>query len=103
MDSKTGYDLLNGESIGEDKRLAIDVASMRQALREDGAARLVKWVPGEEILADDLTKLLGNGKLMEIMSSCCWALKDTPVAKQLRADAAVRKQRYRRRLQEQRH
>lgn len=33
LDSRTGYDLL-----GEDKRLAIDVASMRQAL-EDGAAR----------------------------------------------------------------
>ena len=45
LDSRTGYDLLNGTSLGEDKRLAIDVASMRQALQEDGAARAVRWVP----------------------------------------------------------
>ena len=100
MDSRTGYDLLNGTSLGEDKRMAIDVASMRQALKEDGAARLVRWVPGEEIIADDLTKLLGNGKLMDVMERGQWALKDTEVAKRLRADAAVRKQRYRKRLQD---
>eukprot|EP00913_Durusdinium_trenchii_P032182 g30134.t1 len=89
MDSKTGYDLLNGTSLGEDKRLAIDVASMRQALQEDGGSRLVRWVPGEEILADDLTKLVGNNKLVKVMENGTWALKDTDEAKRLRADAAV--------------
>eukprot|EP00913_Durusdinium_trenchii_P012521 g11757.t1 len=88
LDSRTGYDLLNGTSLGEDKRLAIDVASMRQALQEDGAARAVRWVPGEEILADDLTKLIGNGRLMDVLEGGSWALKDTETAKQLRADAA---------------
>ncbi|CAK9107797.1 unnamed protein product [Durusdinium trenchii] len=97
LDSRTGYDLLNGTSLGEDKRLAIDVASMRQALQEDGAARAVRWVPGEEILADDLTKLIGNGRLMDVLEGGSWALKDTETAKQLRADAAVRKRAYRQR------
>ncbi|CAK9117104.1 unnamed protein product [Durusdinium trenchii] len=95
MDSKTGYDLLNGTSLGEDKRLAIDVASMRQALHEDGGSRMVRWVPGEEILADDLTKLVGNQKLVTAMEDGMWALKDTEEAKRLRADAAVRKRTYR--------
>ena len=81
MDSRTGYDLLNGQTLGEDKRLAIDVASMRQALQEDGGGRCIRWVPGEELIADDLTTLLGNGKLTQVMESGRCALK--------RADAAL--------------
>ena len=81
LDSRTGYDLLNGSALGEDKRLAIDVAAMRQALQEDGASRMVRWVPGEEIIADDLTKLAGNGRLMKVMAMGSWALKDTEAAK----------------------
>ena len=86
LDSRTGYE-----------RLAIDVASMRQALQEDGAARLVRWVPGEEIIADDLTKLAGNSKLMKVMATGQWALKDTEIAKKLRGDAAARKRAFRKR------
>ena len=98
LDSRTGYDLLNGTGLGEDKRLAIDIAAMRQALQEDGAARLVRWVPGEELIADDLTKLCGNQKLMATLAQARWALKDTDVAKRLRADAAARKKNYRQRI-----
>ena len=98
MDSRTGYDLLNRQALGEDKRLAIDISAMRQALQEDGGARCVRWVPGEELIADGLTKLQGNGKLMQVMQSNLWALKDTDQARQLRADAAARKQTYRRKL-----
>ncbi|CAL1141583.1 unnamed protein product [Cladocopium goreaui] len=98
LDSRTGYDLLNGTGLGEDKRLAIDIAAMRQSLHEDGAARLVRWVPGEEIIADDLTKLCGNQKLMTVLSTSRWALKDTEVAKRLRADAAARKRTYRQKV-----
>ncbi|CAK9016095.1 unnamed protein product [Durusdinium trenchii] len=97
LDSRTGYDLLNGSALGEDKRLAIDVAAMRQALQEDGASRMVRWVPGEEIIADDLTKLAGNGRLMKVMAMGSWALKDTEAAKKLRSDAAARKRAFRQR------
>ena len=98
LDSRTGYDLLNGTSLGEDKRLAIDIAAMRQALQEDGASRLVRWVPGEELIADDLTKLSGNGKLMNVLATARWALKDTEAARKLRHDAAARKRVYRQRI-----
>lgn len=73
LDSRTGYDLLNGTALGEDKRLAIDIAAMRQALEEDGAQRLVRWAPGEEIPADDLTKLNGNSRLLQVMTEGKWA------------------------------
>eukprot|EP00435_Cladocopium_sp_Y103_P020643 s919_g5.t1 len=98
MDSRTGYDLLNGTALGEDKRLAIDIAAMKQSLAEDGGERIIRWVPGEEMLSDDLTKLVGNQKLMQAMSSARWALKDTEVAKKLRSDAAARKRTYRQRI-----
>eukprot|EP00435_Cladocopium_sp_Y103_P008686 s1575_g2.t1 len=98
LDLRTGYDLLNGTALGEDKRLAIDIASMRQALHEDGASRLVRWVPGEELISDDLTKLNGNGKLMQVLSTARWALRDTEVARKLRQDAAARKKVYRQRI-----
>ena len=98
LDSRTGYDLLNGSSLGEDRRLAIDIAAMKQALQEDGASRMVRWVPGEELPADDLTKLKGNQRLLQVMKRGCWALKDTPTAKKLRADAAARKRTYRQKI-----
>ena len=98
LDSRTGYDLLNGSSLGEDKRLAIDIAAMKQSLSEDGASRMVRWVPGEELIADDLAKLCGNGKLMQTLASAQWALKDTEIARRLRADAALRKRTYRARI-----
>ena len=98
LDSRTGYDLLNGSSLGEDRRLAIDIAAMKQALEEDGASRMVRWVPGEELPADDLTKLKGNQRLLKVMKSGYWALKDTPTAKKLRADAAARKRTYRQKI-----
>ena len=102
MDSRTGYDLLNGASLGEDRRLAIDIAAMKQALQEDGGSRLIRWVPGEELPADDLTKLRGNHRLLQVMKMGLWALKDTETAKQLRADAAARKRTYRQRITRQR-
>lgn len=102
LDSRTGYDLLNGSALGEDKRLAIDIAAMKEALFESQASRGIRWVPGEELLADDLTKLRGNGKLATVLRTGVWALKDTDVAKRLRADAAVRKRLYRQRISEAR-
>lgn len=102
LDSRTGYDLLNGSALGEDKRLAIDIAAMKEALFEDQASRGIRWVPGEELLADDLTKLRGNGKLATVLRTGEWALKDTDVAKRLRADAAIRKRLYRQRISEAR-
>ena len=94
MDSRTGYELLNGTALG----VAIDIAAMKQALAEDGGSRLVRWVPGEELLSDNLTKHVGNQKLMRTMGTALWALKDTEVAKKIRADATARKRTSRQRV-----
>ena len=102
LDSRTGYDLLNGSGHGEDRRLAIDIAAMKQALFEDGGNRLVRWVPGNDHVADDLTKLIGNGRLMKAVSDNEWSLRDTAEAKALREDAAQRKRKYRQRIAERR-
>ena len=98
LDSRTGYDPLNGAALGEDKRLAIDIAALKQSLAEDAGGRLIRWVPGEELNADDLTKLCGNQKLMNALMTATWALRDTEVARKLRADAAARKRTYRQRV-----
>ena len=102
LDSRTGYDLLNGSGHGEYRRLAIDIAAMKQALFEDGGNRLVRWVPGNDHIADDLTKLMGNGRLMMAISENSWSLRDTAQAKALREDAAERKRRYRQRISQSR-
>ena len=98
LDTKTGYDLLQGANHGEDKRLAIDVAAMKEAIHETGSNRLVRWIPGPFQAADDLTKLVGNGVLMKLLEENIWSLKDTDESRQLRADAALRKRAYRARL-----
>ena len=54
-------------------------------------------MPGEELIADDLRKLTGNVKLMQVLAAT-WALKDTESARKLRQDAAARKRAYRQRL-----
>ena len=64
---------------------------MKESLHENGAARMVRWVPGNEQVADDLTKLIGNNKLSEVLAENLWSLRDSDVAKTLRSDAAVRK------------
>jgi hypothetical protein len=56
---------------------------------------LVRWAPGEEIPADDLSKLNSNVRLLQVMAEGIWAPKDSAVAKKLSADAAARKKSYR--------
>lgn len=98
LDTKTGYDLLQGANHGEDRRLAIDVAAMKESLHMAESSRLVRWVPGPFQAADDLTKLMGNGILMKLLEENLWSLKDTEESQRLRADAALRKKAYRARL-----
>lgn len=57
-----------GDVYGEDRRLAIDIAAIKQALFEDGGNWLVRWVPGNDHMADDLIKLMGNSRLMQAIA-----------------------------------
>ena len=49
LDSKTGYDILNNINNGEDKRLAIDIAILKETLYEPESNRWIRWVPGSGI------------------------------------------------------
>ena len=91
LDSKTGYDVLNSISNGEDKRLAIDVAMIKEAIYEEGSNRWVRWVPGLTMPADGLTKEYGNPVRDKVMIGGPWSLKDCEEAQRLREEAGFRK------------
>ena len=54
-DSKSLYDAANSSKTMEDSRLKIDVAVLRDYLRQD-ELQSIDWVPSDEQLADSLTK-----------------------------------------------
>ncbi|CAE7682647.1 RE2 [Symbiodinium necroappetens] len=100
LDSKTGYDILNSINNGEDKRLAIDIAILKEALYEPDSNRWIRWVPGLTMPADGLTKEYGNPVRDQVMKGGPWSLKDSPEAQKLREEAGHRKRQCKERLRE---
>ena len=100
LDSKTGYDVLNSIGHGEDKRLAIDIAILKEALYEPGSNRWVRWVPGLTMPADGLTKEYGNPMRDIVMQGGPWSLCDSPAAQKLREEAGHRKRQCKDRLRQ---
>ncbi|CAE7216981.1 psaC [Symbiodinium sp. CCMP2592] len=80
LDSKTGYDVLSSINNSEDRRLAIDVAILKEALYEPEMNRWVRWVPGMTIPADGLTKDPGNPMRDRVLKGGPWSLCDSPAA-----------------------
>ena len=78
-DAKALYDLLHRRSgnAGQDRRAQIDVAVICVSAK---ALQLTTfWVPGSVMIADPLTKRLGNGTLLRrIMSEATYALMKIP-------------------------
>ena len=91
LDSKTGYDVLNSINNGEDRRLAIDIAILKEALYEPETNRWVRWVPGMTMPADGLTKDPGNPMRDQVLRGGPWSLCDSPAAQRLRQEAGHRK------------
>ncbi|CAE7202150.1 RE2, partial [Symbiodinium necroappetens] len=77
LDSRTGYDVLNSISNGEDKRLAIDIAILKESLYEPDSNRWVRWVPGLTMPSDGLTKQYGNDTRDRVMQGGPWCDKGT--------------------------
>ncbi|CAE7425559.1 psaC, partial [Symbiodinium necroappetens] len=100
LDSKTGYDVLNSISHGEDKRLAIDIAILKESLYEPHSNRWVRWVPGMTMPSDGLTKEYGNPMRDAVMQGGTWSLRDSPEAQRLREEAGHRKRKCRDRARE---
>ena len=94
-DARTGYDALNSEVVPSDRKIAIDVAVLRQAVAEEASQCFVRWVPGTEMPGDGLTKWAHNKVLLKVMSEGKWSLVDNPEAQNLRRVAAERKAQWR--------
>ncbi|CAE7802348.1 RE1 [Symbiodinium necroappetens] len=95
-DARTGYDALSAETLPADRKIAIDVAVLRQGLLSEDSNNLVRWVPGAHMPCDGLTKWSHNKVLVELMTSGVWSLKDTPAAQELRKAAAEKRAIWRR-------
>ena len=91
LDSKTGYDVLNSIGNGEDKRLAIDIAILKESIYEEASNKWIRWVPGMTMPADGLTKEYGNEMRDIVMRGGPWSLKENPAAQRLREEAGFRK------------
>ena len=94
-DAKTGYDAISSEALPADRKIAIDVAVLRQAVLEEGVGCFIRWVPGSEMAGDGLTKWGHNKVLTRVISSGEWALADNAAAQELRRLAAVKKAQWR--------
>ena len=84
LDAKTGYDVLQRDTVAQDRRVAIDVAALRETLRQDGYAAAARWLPGPQHLADGLTKKYGSGVLEAVMENCRWSLVETEDVREAR-------------------
>ena len=73
----------------EDKRVAIDISSMRADL-EDSSNSHLRWVPGPQMVADDLTKMSGNGVLLDVMIEGRWSLCEEAAVREHRRAARER-------------
>ena len=66
IDAKTGFDALQGEAPASDKRVAIDVAAMKEALEEGKG--VVRLILGPQQIADRTAKDVPNGVLEQVVA-----------------------------------
>jgi hypothetical protein len=80
VDAKSLYDHLVKETVGctDDKRTAIEMQVIRQAMQETGT--VIRWVPHPRMFMDCLTKRAGNrSSLIELLNSGQYSLHDHEV------------------------
>ena len=90
LDAKCAYDSLNSDLLPTDRRVAIDIAVLKEALTDEDVRGFIKWVPGPQMICDGLTKGHPNPILMEVMAKGEWSLKEDPSLVGIRAEARVR-------------
>ncbi len=91
VDAKSVYDSLRKESsLPSDRRLAIDVACLRDTL----SGERNKWIPGPQNSADALTKSTGNDTLRKLMHTVFFSPKEEKAVAEARGvEAEKRRQR----------
>ena len=83
MDAKTVFGALESSKLVGDRRVAIDIAALRESLQQ-GAGMFARWLPGRLNPSDELTKLLSNALLSAVCTSGRWTLVETDELRALR-------------------
>ena len=94
MDAKTVFDCLGGDNMPGDRRVAIDVACLRESLLEANDSG-VRWLPGPQQPGDELTKHLSNGVMSKLGADGCWTLIESDEVRELREGQQARRREYR--------
>ena len=102
LDAKTAFDTLRTETLPQDRRTALDLLAIKEALLDEGNFAAVKWVPGPQQLPDSLTKEKGNGILSQFMDSNEWALVEDAIWQAERAKQRECQKGYKQRVKQQR-
>ena len=92
-DSQSAFDYLHKDrtSTSSDKRMAIEGALLRETVRRPHAE--VRWIDGEQNLADILTKpRVDKGLLMEFMRTGLLSLVQTEANKELKEKKRAQRQ-----------
>ena len=104
-DAKTGYDVIQSESSPTDRKIAIDVGVLCEAMLEHGTSCMIRWVPGSDMPGDGLTcltKWAHDHVLTRLMEQGEWSLTDTAAAQALRRWAAAKRSVWRKQQKDQR-
>ena len=84
-------DLMQSESVPSDRRTAIDVGALREALEDEELNSACRWVPGPQQVADALTKSHPNPALLALMEQGTWSLKESEEVRKVREEQRDRK------------
>jgi len=67
--NKSVMEALHSTSMVDDKRLRIDIAALKDAMKK-GELRAVRWCPGDKQLADCMTKRgASESKLLSVLNT----------------------------------
>ena len=102
LDAKVAYDCLSSDELPQDRRTALDIRALREALADPQSASLCRWVPGPQQASDALTKLKGNGVLNDIMASGRWTVVEDETWQKVREQQRINQRAYRARVKVQR-
>ena len=94
IDARTAFDLLQGESVPSDRRTAIDIAALRESLRDPESRSCTRWLPGPQQLADSLTKPGGNQIIMQVLDGRGWSLREQDDVRAARLDLRQKRKEY---------
>ena len=102
LDAKVAYDCLSSDELPQDRRTALDIRALREALADPQSASLCRWVPGPQQASDALAKLKGNGVLSDIMASGRWTVVEDETWQKVREQQRINQRAYKARVKVQR-